>query len=106
MYGPVLRIRLRSEDSRQPQELQSMVSPGRLDAMFLLNFGLPRKCTERLLRIGNGLVMCKPGSAQMPRLRPGLRGLRPSQMLGRAVGHLGGWAQAQPGSGRGFWWTE
>jgi hypothetical protein len=50
----------------------------------------PSKSPKHLL-----IVMCKPGSAQMP-------GLGLSQSVGRAEASVGGWAEARPGSGRGF----
>src|SRR5258707_15320752 len=51
---------------------------------------------------GFRLVMCKPGPAQKPRLGLGLRGLRPSQTIGRAGALNAGGLRLGSGSSPGF----
>jgi hypothetical protein len=48
--------------------------------------------------LGTQLVLCRPGSAQKPRLRLGLRGLRLSNNLGRAKAPRDG--RLRPGSAK------
>ncbi len=51
---------------------------------------------------GAEVVMCKPSLAQMPWLRPGLRGLRPSQSMGQARALNGSQLRLGSGSSPGF----
>jgi hypothetical protein len=56
-----------------------------------MNFSISVTLTTEVHNLSTLQWLCRPGSAQKPRLRLGLRGLRLSNNLGRAKAPRDGW---------------